>query len=262
MGKLMLPDRQAAQITRAMSARLETEREVSARAKRLQARRVGIMGGSFDPPHKAHVAICVAAAAAAKLDMVVLLPAGLNPLKQGQAPPASNTHRVNMVALAAEDVVEHARRTLERPLDVVLCTAEVLRPPPSFAIDTVERLAAGARAEAADVEWFWIAGSDVLGSLHKWRRIRDLLRLARLIVVARHADFSARAAAGMLDAAFFADPAEREAVCSVAVVVPVMEVASSALRQQLRVGDAAALGELPAGVARYVQDHGLYRAML
>ena len=131
--------------------------------------RIGVMGGTFDPPHDGHLALARAAAAQLGLDRVMLVPAAQPPHKPGGATmPAER--RIAMVRAAVED-------------DPVLeaSAEEIDREGPSYTADTLERIAAG--NPGADI-WF-ILGADQLEGFPGWNRPERIVEIARLAVASR-----------------------------------------------------------------------------
>ena len=124
--------------------------------------KIGIMGGSFDPPHLVHIKIAQAAREALNLDEVFFIPANQAPLK-GFEPRANFGHRLNMLKLALESVKGAAR-----VLDL-----ELLRGGTSYSVDTARILA----REHPNANFYWIIGADQVESLHKWKDIEELARL-------------------------------------------------------------------------------------
>jgi len=131
--------------------------------------RIGVMGGSFDPPHDGHLALARAAAAQLHLDRVLLVPAAQPPHKPGGSTiPAER--RMAMVSAAVQD-------------DAVLeaSSVEIDRPGPSYTADTLERLA----ADGPDDELWFILGADQLEGFRDWSRPGRIVELARLAVASR-----------------------------------------------------------------------------
>lgn len=131
--------------------------------------KLGIFGGTFDPPHHGHLILARAAAEAAGLTRVLLIPAARNPLKTHEAG-ASGEIRLRMVAAAVEG----------DPL-FVADDRELRRPPPSFTIDTVGEIA----RENPGAELHLILGADNRPQIDKWHRAADLRAAARFIWLAR-----------------------------------------------------------------------------
>jgi nicotinate-nucleotide adenylyltransferase len=135
------------------------------------ARRIGIMGGSFDPIHIAHLIMAESAREALSLDLVLFVPAGSQPLKSGKyVTPAQ--HRLAMVELAIAGNPHFA-----------ISSVDMDRPGPSYTVDTVAAL----RQEwgGPGVEMWFIVGADSLSTFPMWRDPNGILVHARLAVVRR-----------------------------------------------------------------------------
>ena len=131
--------------------------------------RVGALGGTFDPIHRAHLHLADAAAAALQLDRLLLIPAG-DPWMKRDRDVTDARHRYAMV----EAVVRERGGGLEA-LDI-----ELRRSGPTYTIDTLREL----RAAGASQLW-WLLGGDALQSLPRWRQAAELLTLARIAVASR-----------------------------------------------------------------------------
>src|SRR5689334_14328256 len=130
--------------------------------------RVGIFGGSFDPPHVGHLLVAVDALERLGLDRMVLVPTAQQPLKVARGGShASAEERLAMTRLLADG---DARFEVD-PI-------EIERGGISYTVDTLEALA-GRWPEA---ELFLLAGADVLGSFHRWREPERIRSLATLVV--------------------------------------------------------------------------------
>jgi nicotinate-nucleotide adenylyltransferase len=132
--------------------------------------KIGVFGGTFDPPHLGHLAAAQEACVEIGLDRVLFVPTGRNPLKVDE--PASNVrHRLAMTELAVRDNPAFA-----------LSGADAEREGPSYTVELLERL----RAELGpEHDLAFIVGMDVLHELHRWRDPARLLELAELVVVSR-----------------------------------------------------------------------------
>jgi nicotinate-nucleotide adenylyltransferase len=192
--------------------------------------RIGLFGGSFDPVHVAHVALARCALEQLALDAVWWIPAGRNWQKGGTA--AGAAQRAAMIALAIDG---EPRFRLER--------CELDRAGPSYTIDTVRAL----RQREPGTDWTLILGQDQYAGLPSWHEWRELVSLVTLAVAGR-ADAAPRA------------PAPLAAVPhrAVALAMPAMAVSATEIRARIARGeDITAL--VPPGVARYIDQHHLYR---
>lgn len=206
------------------------------RARR--ARRLGILGGSFDPPHRAHLQVARAARQAFSLDHVVFVPAARPPHKPERVL-AAGQERARMLALLLDD--EPA---------VSVWGVELARPGRSYTIDTVNELR---REVGPDVELFLILGSDNLPGLPGWRAAEELLAMVQPIVVPRPG--------------FPVEASELEALSAAArarLVVGVLDcepvdLSSSALRARLARGEDPG-DAVPERLREYVLARGIYAA--
>lgn len=127
--------------------------------------RVGFFGGTFDPPHRGHVALARAAVRELKLDRLYVVPAGNPPLKP--APPSDASRR-----LAA------SRKAFAPLPKTVVSPWEIRRPGLSYTHKTLSAF----RRRHPRAEWFLVIGGDSWRSFPKWKRWREILTMARLAV--------------------------------------------------------------------------------
>jgi nicotinate-nucleotide adenylyltransferase len=192
---------------------------------------IGILGGTFDPPHAGHVAAAVAAHKQLGLDEVRVIPAGQAPLRTC-APVASAADRVTMCRLA---FAEHPWAVID--------VRETLRSGTSWSVDTARELA----REHPDALRIWILGADQLARLDRWKDVVELCGLVEFAVLSR-------------DNISTLPPASLAAVIRLTVLqAPPVQVSSTALREALRRGDSPRNG-LPLGVARHIDERSLYQA--
>ncbi|MBX3602821.1 MAG: nicotinate-nucleotide adenylyltransferase [Rubrivivax sp.] len=193
-------------------------------------RRVGLFGGTFDPVHVAHVALAHAALDALELDEVRWVPTGQPWQKDRRITPAAQREAMVRLAIAHEP-----RFVLDR--------IEIERPGPSFTLDTVRELQAAWPGRT----WVLIVGQDQYAGLHTWRDWRELLGRVTLAVANRPGP--AREPA----------PEVRDFAHQV-VPLPMLDVSATAIRERIAAGeDISKL--VPPEVARYIENHGLYRAV-
>ncbi len=192
------------------------------------ARRVGLLGGTFDPVHLAHLVVAEHLLVGRGLDEVRLLVAGDPWMKDRDITPA--TVRVELAKLAVEglDGIEVDDR-------------ETRRTGPTFTADTLAEL----HHEEPGTTFEFCLGTDAANNLHRWERHDDVLALATVVVVARpgsdlHPD---AAVAGRL----------------VHLSVPALEISSTELRRRYRQGEATRF-LVPPSVHRRIGDLGLYGA--
>ena len=199
--------------------------------------RLGIVGGSFDPPHVAHLIMAETVREALRLDLVLFMPVGTQPLKQDREA-SHEDHRVAMTELAIAGNPAFA-----------LSRVDVDRDGPSYTADSLERLREQYGGPDRAAMWF-VVGSDSLLNLHRWREPGRILAQTRLAVV-RRPTFDAD-----LDALEARVPGITAAVDW--VDAPLMEISSTDIRERLRQGRSARY-RVPAPVLAYIKQHGLYR---
>ena len=203
----------------------------------LPARRIGILGGTFDPPHLGHLLIAETARVALELETVLFLPAGEPWLKSGQRITAAE-HRLRMVQLAVAD----------NP-GFCVSDCEVRRTGATYTVDTLRELR---RAYADGTDFYFIVGSDVLAQFHRWKEPENILKLCRLAVIERPGG----PADGMAALAEkFPDAAASGVVISVAG--PRVDFSASELRRILAAGQSVRY-QIPDAVAEYIKQHELY----
>ena len=213
------------------------------------SKRIGVLGGTFDPVHFGHVDAAAAACRALDLDHVRLMPARVPPHKAA-APLASPYHRFAMAALAAADRAEL------RVSDI-----ELEQSGPSYTSWTLDRLAGGGLRPA---ELFFITGADAFAEITAWRDYPDLLARSHFVVVSRPGSAVDRmpqrlpALAGRMHSPDRAAPAPGGGATRIWLVsAPTRDVSSSAVRSSVERGDAVDR-LVPATVAAHIARHDLY----
>ncbi|MDQ3809813.1 MAG: nicotinate-nucleotide adenylyltransferase [Chloroflexota bacterium] len=195
--------------------------------------RLGLLGGTFDPPHYGHLTAAQEAFWHVRLDRVLFLPARQNPLKPSQqSSPAEARCEMVQRAIADDPRFELSRLDLERP-------------PPSYTVGLLRALA------ATDRELFFIIGADIVAELPRWRAPLELLALAQLIVVQRHG-------AAEPDLAALERAVPEAARRMILLRVPGVAISSSELRQRVRQGQPIRY-LTPRSVERYIHEHRLYQ---
>jgi nicotinate-nucleotide adenylyltransferase len=189
--------------------------------------RLGVLGGTFDPPHYGHLTLADTARAQLRLQRVLFAPAGQPPHKPKDQP-SPVAHRLAMVQAALDKAGEPA---------FCLSRVDVDRPGPHYTVDTLRLL----RAEYPAAQIWLIVGADSLADLPQWRDPACITALARLAVLARPGYEPKLDGAARIDW----------------LPGPSLDLSSSALRQRARQG--LPLRYLtPCSVQAYVHQHGLY----
>jgi nicotinate-nucleotide adenylyltransferase len=197
-------------------------------------RRIGLLGGSFDPVHAAHRALADTALQQLQLDEVKWIVAGQPWQKATLRTPAE--HRAAMVELAVADDPRHR-----------VCRLEVERQGASYTVESVRHL----QDTEGPAEWFLIIGQDQYANFPTWRDWTELAQRVTLAVAARG------------DQAVMAPEALRHLPHRVVrLQMPQSTLSSTEVRRRLRAGEPASAlvpDVLTSAVAAYVDHHHLYR---
>jgi nicotinate-nucleotide adenylyltransferase len=195
--------------------------------------RVGILGGTFNPPHLGHLVCAQEAYLQLRLDRVMLIPARIPPHKPVEEEPGAE-HRLELcrVAIAGDE-----RFTVS--------DLEVHRSGPSYTVDTLREL----HSHAPDNELFLIVGGDVAAGLPQWREPEEVLSLATLAVAKRRGT-SRTAVERALQELHGGDRAEF-------LRMPRIGVSSTMIRRRARAGQPNKY-LVPDAVASYIDQHRLY----
>jgi nicotinate-nucleotide adenylyltransferase len=191
--------------------------------------RIGVFGGTFDPPHVGHLLLASDAREALRLDRLIFIPAGQQPFKVNTPPVASPRDRLEMVRLAIADDANYA-----------VDDTEITRTGLSYTVDTLEHL--GERYAGAEL--FLLLGQDSLAGFPEWRSPARIQELATLALMMR---------SGAPDVGDRRD-AERVVMVSTRRV----DVSSTEIRDRLR-AEKSIKGFVPESVEQFIEARGLYR---
>jgi nicotinate-nucleotide adenylyltransferase len=208
---------------------------------------LGILGGTFNPPHRGHLALARHAREELRLDRVLLMPAGSSAHKLAEVDPGP-LHRLGMCRLAVVGVD-----------GVEACALEVERDGPSYTVDTLEAF----HAEHPDIEVTFILGADVARTLPSWFEAFKLPQLAHFAVAVR-VDSGAGEVGKALEP--WVRTFDRRSVGRQPgggpigfLSMPMCNVSSSMVRERVRAGESIE-GLVEPAVAGYIAEHGLYSA--
>lgn len=199
--------------------------------------RVGIMGGTFDPPHIAHLIIAEAARVRLELDKVVFIPAGEPWMKSSR------------IVTGAEKRVDMAVLAIDSNPAFSLSLIEVKRPGPTYTVDTIEQLSGEVGYEAG---LFLLLGWDSVADLPSWKAPYRISKMARIVAFPRP---------GFVKP----DPAELEKAMPgiaeriVYIEEPYLGISSTCIRQRAREGKSIRY-LVPDKVGQYIIENNLYRA--
>jgi nicotinate-nucleotide adenylyltransferase len=212
-------------------------------------RRIGILGGTFDPIHLGHVDVGLAAQAALDLQRVFVVTANVPPHRP--QPFASAYHRFAMTSFAVAGKDGWRASDLELRLHT-----------PSYTSETLHRFRQ--RGYAA-TELYFVLGADAFSDIGSWRDYPSILDLANFAVVSRPGypvdtlahrlpRLESRMVRPPVDSLTALDP------MIFLIEAPTADVSSTAIRRKLGAGESIA-GLVPPGVQQHIEQHGLYSAM-
>jgi nicotinate-nucleotide adenylyltransferase len=190
--------------------------------------RLGVLGGTFDPPHVGHLLAASDASEALALDKLLFVPAKIPPYKSGTVQ-ASPEERLEMLALTIGDDRRFEASRLELERDGL-----------SFTVDTLEELA----EQIPGVSLFMLIGEDLATQIASWRDAARIAELATIVVLAR---------------------ATPERPSSLESALPMtrlstrrIELSSTEIRERMRAGRSIR-GFVTDAVAAFISANGLYR---
>jgi nicotinate-nucleotide adenylyltransferase len=219
-----------------MTAGVESAPRQAAEAETPAARRIGVLGGTFDPPHVGHLWLATLAADAIGLDRVLFMPAAQPPHKGGRLV-SRGTDRLLMtrLAIAGEDAFE-------------LCPIEMERPGPSYTIDSIDELE---RLYLGEAQLFLLMAADSLNAIDTWREPDRLLERIEWVVGPRPGSPPPDRSA--LEERFGANASRIHLLSG-----PSLDVSSSEIRRRVAAGLAIRY-LVPRGVEELIVERGLYR---
>ncbi len=195
-------------------------------------RRLGIMGGTFDPIHHGHLLTAEEAAVQFALDEVVFVPTGQPWMKEGREVSATE-HRYLMTVIAT---ASNPRFSVSR--------VEIDRDGPTYTVETLHAL----QEEHPDAELFFVTGADAMLEILHWKDPEEVLSLAHVIAATRPGYDLAR---------FEAEASSHHPNVSV-MNIPALAISSTDIRQRVRAGRPIRY-LVPEGVKSYIEKAGLYR---
>jgi nicotinate-nucleotide adenylyltransferase len=199
--------------------------------------RTGVFGGSFDPVHRAHLAVAEQATAAAALDKLLFMPVCVQPFKRG-ARMSAGEHRIEMLRLAIAD---------DARFDTT--DTELSRGGLSYTVDSLRAIRDDGEERG---EIFFLLGADMLLMIEKWYESEALLREFSFVAARRP---------GSGDETLERCVARLRRRCGTRVILmdnPKTDISASEIRGRVRAGESIT-GLVPASVEEYIYENGLYR---
>lgn len=201
-------------------------------------RKLGIMGGTFDPVHYGHLVTAEAVRAEFKLDQVLFVPTG-QPAHKPVGAATDAKHRYTMTVLA----------TLTNP-HFEVSRVDVERPGYTYTIDTLHDLR---QVYGPEVEFYFITGADAILEILTWKQPDELFRLCTFVAATRPGYDLGRLAHQL------GDLYRRHADQIKVLEVPAMAISSTDIRERVRTGRPIRY-LVPEAVASYIYKNGLYGA--
>jgi nicotinate-nucleotide adenylyltransferase len=192
--------------------------------------KLGILGGTFNPPHVGHLIVAEYARQKLALAKILFIPAGISPHKRGERIPDSH-HRMEMLRLAI------AGNPSFEPSDI-----EIKRGGVSYTVDTLAEL----RAERPNEALVLLIGLDNLADFHTWREPEKILQSAQVVVMTRPG----------VNVDALHRYGSKVAVCE----VPEIGISSSDIRDRVARGESIRY-LVPDGVREYIVSQGLYHTL-
>lgn len=191
--------------------------------------RIGVFGGTFDPPHVGHLLLAADACDALSLQRLIFVPAAAQPFKVETPAVAAPKDRLEMISLATRGDSRYAVED-----------TEIRREGLSYTVDTLEEIA----RNNAGADLFLLIGQDTLSGFNGWKQPDRIRQLATLAVMER------------ADGSGSGQPPSSDGV--VAISTRRVDVSSTEIRKRLADGKSIR-GFVPEPVERYIAARGLYR---
>ena len=195
--------------------------------------RLGIFGGSFDPPHIGHLLVAVDAYESLALDKLFFVPAAIQPLKAG------------MTAAGAHQRLAMVRLLVGADSRFAVDAVEIDRAGLSYTVDTLETFA----QRFPDAERFFLVGEDAMAAFGAWRNPEQILKLAKLAILRRQ---------GGVGSVSTVDSEASLPSGTIALATRLVDVSSTEIRERARNGKSIR-GFVPESVAVFIETERLYR---
>jgi nicotinate-nucleotide adenylyltransferase len=194
-----------------------------------RAKRVGVLGGTFDPIHNGHLVAASEVAHVLELAEVVFVPTGQPWQKESrELSPPEDRYLMTVIATAFDPLLSVSRVDIDRPGE-------------TYTVDTLSDLRA---ARGPDAEFFFIMGADALSGIKTWHKTENLFSLAHFVGCTRPGH--------PIDL----DGLDEHDVTL--IEIPALEISSTACRERVRTGRPIRY-LVPDGVIQYIAKRGLYR---
>ena len=208
-----------------------------------ESKKIGILGGTFNPPHFAHIAMAAAAVRDGGMDKVILIPNGDPPHKRLSV---SSADRLMMTKLAAAETSKLLGVTDSGEPQIEVSDIEISRPGFSFLVNTLEEL----KGIYSDDSLFFIVGGDALMSISSWYGADRIFRLADILAFKREGGLN-------LNPASAVRYLEKRGAAVTLLDTRLPMISSSQIRELIKDGGDIS-GLVPESIAGYIIDKKLY----
>ena len=193
------------------------------------SKKIGIFGGTFNPPHIAHLVAAESVRDHLKLDKVLFVPAAIPP------------HKVDEKIISAELRLEMVTLAIKDNPAFEVCDIELRRGGASYSIDTIIEL----KRKFPGDDFFFIMGIDLLNDFYSWKNPEKLLDECNVVVMDRPG--------------FSGESVDKKLLRRVEIVnVPSMDISSSEIRRRVRFGKSIKF-LVPPAVEDYIRANSIYR---
>lgn len=196
--------------------------------------RIGIMGGTYNPPHIGHLHAAEEAREYLQLEKLLLVPASIPPHKNLPPKTPNVLHRLAMTEIAAQNI------------GAEVCDIEIHRIGPSYTADTIDQL----RVLYPNDELYLIIGTDMFLTIQEWYQPVRIFKEAQLAVIARETGDEVRI---LNHIAILSKEGARVHI----IPAEPLPISSTQLRENLHAEDMIKF--MPQGVYKYINEHGLYK---
>ncbi len=203
----------------------------------MAVKKIGLLGGTFDPIHFGHLNLAFELMEKKELDQVWFIPAQINPFKI-EAPPSSIEHRLQMVRWAIHQIPHFYLKDLEKE-----------RPPPSYTIDTLRAFIAEETHSLTPHQFYLLLGEDSVPGFFHWHLPEEIVKLVPLLIGSRTGIWQYELDSFSLSV--------REAIQEGLTPTRLMDISGTDIRRRL--AQNLYCGHLiPAPVLHYIQENQLY----
>lgn len=196
---------------------------------KVSSRKSGIFGGTFNPPHIAHIVAAESVCDQLKLDKILFVPAAIPP------------HKLNEKIIPAELRLQMVKLAIKDNSKFEICDIELLRSGPSYSIDTIREL----KGRFPGDDFFFIVGIDLLIDFHSWKSPEKILDECTVVAISRPG--------------FALESVDKELLRKVEVVnVPSIDISSSEIRRRVKSGKPIKF-LVPPAVEEFIYANKIYR---